>query len=325
MANDIFVIAEHREGELRDITFEILTKAREVASTIGGSVHAVLLGHGADNLAEALKTTADKVIYVENEKLGYFNSEYYQEALSSLFKEREPLLAVFGHTSQSFDLAPSLAVASDVPIITGCSDFRVEGTKVLSTNPVYGGKINAEYSFDAASGGIVALLPGSVAVEEGGKSAEIEKIQFTFDKEFEEKQFIKFVEAAAGEIDITQAEKIVAIGRGIKEEENLKIIEEFASRIGAVVACSRPIVDAGWLPKDRQVGSSGKTVKPKLYIALGISGAFQHVTGMKASDTIIAVNKDPKAPIFTAAHYGIVDDLFKVVPALQEKVVEMRA
>ncbi|RKZ29129.1 electron transfer flavoprotein subunit alpha/FixB family protein, partial [bacterium] len=270
------------------------------------------------------KTCADKVIYIENEKLGHFHSEYYQEALSSIIRERKPTLTVFAHSSPTYDLAPALAVALDIPAIMSCADFRFENGKLISTNPVYGGKINAEYSFDTSNGGIVTFLPGSIPVEDSGLSGEIEKIQFQFDKEFEEKRFIEFVEAAAGEIDITQADKVVAIGRGIKEEENMQMIKDFADAIGAVVGCSRPIVDAGWLPKDRQVGSSGKTVKPKLYIALGISGAFQHVMGMKASDTIIAVNKDPNAPIFAVAHYGIVDDLFKVVPALQAKIAELK-
>ncbi len=324
MSGDIFVLVEHRKGVIRDVTFELLTRARKLAQDTGGAVNALLLGYGVDDFADRLKTEADKVIYIENEKLGHIHSEYYQEVLTSLLQERAPLVTLLGHTSASFDLAPALAIALELPIISGCSDCRLENNQVYSLNQLYGGKINAEYSFDAQDGGLITILPGSIAAEDGGVAGEIEKIAFEFDKEFEAKQFLEFVEAAAGEIDITQAEKIVAIGRGIKEEENLEIIEQLAETIGGVVACSRPIVDSGWLPKDRQVGSSGKTVKPKLYLAIGISGDFQHLMGMRNADTIVAINKDPNAPIFGAADYGIVDDLFKVVPALEEKVKELK-
>ena len=139
------------------------------------------------------------------------------------------------------------------------------------------------------------------------------------------RRFVEYVEAAVGDVDITKSDVIIAVGRGIKEEENMALVEELAELLGGVVGCSRPVVDAGWLPKDRQVGSSGKTVKPKLYLAVGISGQFQHMSGMKAAETIVAINKDPKAPIFAAADYGIVGDLFKVVPALKEKIAEVRA
>ncbi|MBN2542259.1 electron transfer flavoprotein subunit alpha/FixB family protein [bacterium] len=324
MSKDIYALAEHRQGEMRDVTFEILTKAKILAKETGGSTVAVILGSGIDNLAESLKSYADKVVYIENDKLGHFHSEYYQEALKSLFEERKPFLMVMGHTSVAYELAPSLALKLDIPVITGCIDFRIDGSSVYSVNSVYGGKVNAEYSFNSENGGIVTILAGSMPAEEGGLSGELEKVSFSFDLEFEDKIFLQFVEAVAGEIDITQAEKIISIGRGIKEEENLAMIQELADSIGGVVACSRPIVDAGWLPKSRQVGSSGKTVKPKLYIAIGISGDFQHLMGMRNADTIIAINKDPNAPIFGAADYGIVDDLFKVVPALKDKVAELK-
>jgi electron transfer flavoprotein alpha subunit len=152
----------------------------------------------------------------------------------------------------------------------------------------------------------------------------IQKIDAPVTNQPDYKKFIEYIEAAVGDVDITKADVLVGVGRGIKEQANLAMIEEFAEVVGGVVACSRPIVDANWLPKDRQVGSSGKTVKPKLYIAVGISGAFQHIAGMKNADTIIAINKDPNAPIFNEADYGIVDDLFKVVPALKNKIMEMK-
>ncbi|RKZ27806.1 electron transfer flavoprotein subunit alpha/FixB family protein [bacterium] len=323
MNKDIFVVIEHRQERIADVSYELLTKGYQIAEKLGGEVIAVLLADDGDQMAQSLKSYADKVLYIRNEIFKNLHSEYYCDALSSIIGERKPALILFGHTVDSFEVAPALAEQLEIPIISNCVDFDIDGDFVRATVPLYGGKINGEYSFNAENGGIISVIPGAVKVENPQKSGEIEKIEFTFEKEYDDKEFIEFIEAAAGEIDITQAEKIVAIGRGVKDEENIDMIKDFADSIGAVLACSRPIVDAGWLPKERQVGSSGKTVKPKLYIALGISGAFQHISGIK-SDTIIAVNKDPNAPIFKVAHYGIVDDVFKIIPALKAKIEEMK-
>ncbi|RLC47437.1 MAG: hypothetical protein DRH57_04085 [Candidatus Cloacimonadota bacterium] len=320
MRKDIFVLVEHRKGEIRDITFELLTKARNMVQT-GGFVYAIVLAKNGDNFIEKLKSEAHRILCIENEKLEHFHSDYYQQVLGSIITDRKPLLTLFGQTSYTMDIAPSLAVQLDLPIVMGCIEFEIGDDKIFTINQVYGGKIHTRFSFPSKNGGIISIQPGTFTAEQGDLSAEIERITFSFE-EITNKKFIQFVEAVAGEIDITQAEKIVAIGRGIKEKDNLQIIEDFAESIGAVVACSRPIVDAGWLPKERQVGSSGKTVKPKLYIALGISGDFQHLIGMRNADTIIAVNKDPNAPIFGIADYGIVDDLLKIVPALKKKIME---
>ncbi len=324
MRKDIFTVVEHRQGKIQDVSYEILTKARQLSDEIGGQCVALILGSDVDEIARSLTNTADKILYIDSEKLANLHSDYYSEALSSLIDERKPLLTLFGHTSDSFEIAPALAAHLDIPIITNCVDFHIEGERVVAKVPLYGGKIDGEYSFDAQNGGIISLLQGAIKAEDGQKSGDVEKIPFTFDRDFDSKEFLEFIEAAAGEIDISQAEKIVSVGRGIKDGENIELVKDFAESIGAVLACSRPIVDAGWLPKERQVGSSGKTVKPKLYIALGISGAFQHLAGMKGADTIIAVNKDPNAPIFSVAKYGIVDDLFKIVPALKKKIEEIQ-
>jgi electron transfer flavoprotein alpha subunit len=171
---------------------------------------------------------------------------------------------------------------------------------------------------------MLTLRSGLCPAQEGNLEAEIQRIESPITSQPDYKKFIEYIEAAIGDVDITKADVIIGVGRGIKEQANVAIVEELAKAIGGVVACSRPIVDANWLPKDRQVGSSGKTVKPKLYIAVGISGAFQHIAGMKNSGTIIAINKDPNAPIFNDADYGIVDDLFKVVPALKNKIAELK-
>jgi len=190
---------------------------------------------------------------------------------------------------------------------------------------MYGGKMSAEVHFKEAPCTMITIRAGSFPSEGLREiNGAVEQVPFTFDKDYAYKKFLQYVEAAVGDVDITQADVIVSVGRGIGDPENLPMVEELAKLLGGVVACSRPVADKNWLPKERQVGTSGKTVKPKLYIALGISGAFQHTAGMKGAATIIAVNKDAKAPIFSVAHYGIVDDLLKVVPGLVAKVRERK-
>jgi electron transfer flavoprotein alpha subunit len=179
--------------------------------------------------------------------------------------------------------------------------------------------------FEEADGIVITVRSSSYTIEEPNFSGEIVQFDHPPAEEISVRKFIEYVEAAIGDVDITQADIVIGIGRGIKEPDNLKVVEELAAAIGGVLACSRPVVDAGWLPKDRQVGSSGKTIKPKLYIALGISGAFQHAAGMKGSETVVAVNKDCNAPIFGIADYGIVGDMFKVVPVLKQKIDEIKA
>ncbi len=201
----------------------------------------------------------------------------------------------------------------------------MDGAAVSVTRQIYGGKIDERVSFRDAATALVTVRAAAFPVENGKKSGSVTEPDVTVPDEPAIRRFVEYVEAAVGDVDITKSDVIVAVGRGIKEEENLALVEELAELLGGVVGCSRPVVDAGWLPKDRQVGSSGKTVKPKLYVAVGISGQFQHMSGMKAAETIVAINKDPKAPIFSEADYGIVGDLFKIVPALKEKILAARA
>ena len=323
MSKTIFVVVEHRKNEIRDITFELLTKAQNLSEKEDAQVTAVLLSSSCDDLVNSLKPYSHHIVCIEDSRLEQFHSDYYQQVLVSVITERKPILTMLGHSSYGWELAPSLAAALDIPLVTGCMDLSFQGNSILALKPAYGGKINCELALAETWGYMTTFPAGTFAVGKGNLNADIEKVECAIE-DIDTKRFIQFVEAVAGEVDIAQAQKIVTIGRGIKEEENIKLIEDFARSIDAVVACSRPIVDAGWLPKDRQVGSSGKTVKPKLYIALGVSGDFQHVLGMRNSDTIIAVNKDANAPIFTVADYGIVDDLFKVVPALQGKIQELK-
>lgn len=323
MTKDIFVIAEHRRGEIRDITFELLTKGYELSKD-RGRLHTVILGFQNEKMIDELKPFSDGILNIDDEKLKDFNAEYYQMVLSNLLQEKKPFITLMGQTAFGIDLAPSLATALDMPYAADCIDIEIVKERVYTEKQIYGGKISSRVSLVENWGYMVSVRPGSIVPKEGELKAEVTAITSPLKEEIYYRRFVQYIEAAKGEVDITQAEVVVGIGRGLKEDKNLPLMEEFAKSIGGVLGCSRPVVDAGWLSKDRQVGSSGKTVKPKLYIAVGISGAFQHVMGMKGADTIVAINKDPNAPIFTVSDYGIVGDLFQVIPKLSKKVLEIK-
>jgi len=322
---EIFVLVEHRQGKIRDITYEMLQAGETLASQQGASSTAVLLGHNVKNFAEELATKASKVLVVEDAQLEHFNSIPYQEVLSSLITKYRPLLTLMGHSAFGMDLAPSLSVEMGFPLVTDSIGLSFEGNRLKAVRSIYGGKVNANVSVRESKGYVATVRPGCFSPgppgeKKGGIVTEPSPLQGTIDL----KKFIEYIEAPLTGEDITQAEIIVSVGQGIGGPENIPMIEEVAKSLGGVLACSRPVVDRNWLPKERQVGISGKTVKPKVYIAIGISGAFQHVTAMQGSDTIIAINKDPRAPIFGVADYGIVDDFQNVIPILKEKAKGMK-
>jgi electron transfer flavoprotein alpha subunit len=323
---EIFVLAEHRQGQIRDITYEMLTKAREIAEKTRADLSVVMLGKEVKEKAKSLTEYAEKVLLIQDAKLENFNSEVYQKVLTRLISEHKPLLTLIGHTSYGVELAPRLAAALNAPLVTDCIDLAFENENLSVTRQMYGGKVNVKAAVRKAETYVATIRQAAFTAQKpsaqvGGQIAEA---SYPPTEETTSKRFIQYVLPPPGGVDITGAEKLVGIGRGIRDAANVPQIEELAKAIGAVLACSRPIVDKGWLPSDRQVGTSGKTVKPKLYMAVGISGAFQHVLGMKSSDLIIAINKDPNAPIFNFADYGVVDDLFKVVPSLKNKVYELK-
>jgi len=323
----IFVLAEHRQGQIRDITYEMLTKAREIAEKTNKELTAIILGNNIAKHAKTLAEYTKTVILIQDPKLENFNSETYKKILTKLITEHTPSLVMMGHTSYGIELAPRLATALNTPLATDCIDLGFEGDTLTITRQMYGGKVNVKAVARKAETYMVTIRQATFTAQKPAQPAngQITEQPSPLTEEIAEKRFIQYVLPPPGGVDITAAEKLVGIGRGIKDQANMPQMEELANTLGAVLACSRPIVDKGWLPNDRQVGSSGKTVKPKLYIALGISGAFQHVLGMKSSDLIIAVNKDPKAPIFSFADYGIIEDLFKIVPPLKNKINEVKA
>lgn len=323
---EIIVVAEHRRGELRDVTWEMLSKGRELSESLGGELSVALLGKDVKNMAEALKPKANRVLLVEDNRLECYNSESYEKVLAQLVTERKPLLTMIGHTATGMDFAPGLAAQLKTPLATDCIGIDPKDGAFAITRQIYGGKINASVSFLKPGPQFMATIRAGAfpAVEKEPLPGEIVSVPSPLTEESLARRFLEYVEAATGEVDITQADVLIAVGRGIKDAENIPMVKELADSLGGVLACSRPVVDKKWLPKGCQVGTSGKTVKPKVYIAIGISGAFQHVAGMKGAGAIIAINKDPKAPIFGVAQYGIVADLFKIVPVIKDKIKELK-
>jgi electron transfer flavoprotein alpha subunit len=322
---EIIVIAEHRRGELRDVTWEMLSKGRQLAESTGAELGVALLGKGMNPLADALKPKVKRVLLIEDPRLEAFNPETYKKVLIQLITERKPFLTLIGHTAMGMDYAPRLAASLKMPLATDCIGIEAKDETLSLIRQLYGGKVNAEVSFTKKGPFMVTVRPGAFpVVEKEPLAGDVVSIPSSLTDEGLARRFVEFVEAAAGEVDITQADILVSVGRGIKEIANIPIVKELADALGAPLACSRPVVDKKWLPKGCQVGTSGKTVKPKVYIAVGISGAFQHIAGMKGAGTIIAINKDPKAPIFSVAQYGIVGDLFKIVPVIKDKIKELK-
>ena len=320
----ILVVTEQRKKTLSDISLQMLSKGRQLADQTGAELLALVIGKDVSKHADELSRWADRVLTVRDDRLEEPLAEPCQQILSSIIKERKPELVLIGHSSFGMDLAPSLAVELEAPLVTDCIDISIENDNVLTTRSIYNGKVNAVYSFARSETVIVTGRVGEFPVQESDKQGQIEEVTLPLEEAFSHKEFEGYVEQEAGGVDITKADVLVSVGRGIKEKGNIEMADELAQVLGGVVSCSRPVVDHGWLPSEHQVGLSGRTVKPRLYLALGISGAFQHAVGMKGSKMIVAINRDDRAPIFTVADYGIIDDIFKVVPILTKKIAELK-
>jgi electron transfer flavoprotein alpha subunit len=313
MSNDIFVITEHMAGMFSDVSFEMVGKAKELASAFGGQVIAVSLGSGisADVFA------SDATIYVDDAALAQFNPEAYGKVIEALVKEKSPRLVLFGWTATGMDLAAWLSARTGKPCVAYARDLCIENGALVVNSQIYGGKMIAEVAPDGDMA-IVACLAGSFPAEAGKGSTAATTIASPISLDGLKTKFVEAIKPAGGDVDITAQDKLVSIGRGIGGKENIELAQELAEALGAVVSASRPVVDAGWLPRTRQVGKSGLKVKPKLYLMLGISGAPEHLEGMNSAELIIAVNTDKKAPIFNVAHYGATADLFEVAEEMLE-------
>ena len=321
----VLVIAEHRKGEIRDITLEMIWKGRALCNELGHTLTVALMGRGVAPFAEELAVGADEVLLIEDDTLDIFQYDLYLGIVKEVIAEETPAITLVGHTSWGMNLAPALACELNMPFATDCVDLLVEDDRVFALRQIYTGKINAKVSFRDGSPIMVTIRPGSFPAEPKEKAeGRVVRKEFGALKAERRQGFVEYAESPAGDVDITQAELLISVGRGIGEEENLPLVKELAEVLSGVLSCSRPIVDKNWLPKYLQVGTSGKSVQPKVYVAIGISGAFQHLAGIKGAGTVIAINKDPKAPIFREADYGMVGDLFDLVPVIKDKAVEMK-
>ncbi|MFH1122702.1 MAG: electron transfer flavoprotein subunit alpha/FixB family protein [Pseudomonadota bacterium] len=318
---EIFVVVEHRNGEVREITHQMLWKASELSQKLSQRLTAVLIGGKDEPFIDDLRKRADSVILVEDERLRDFNGDFYKEILYRLIQEHQPSMILMGHTPWGMDFAPSLAIKTGFPIATDCVNILVDDGPPKAVRQIYSGKLFSKVSLRESKGYLFTVRSGAFPADKvGERQAEVIKKEIQEDLPEVRRRFVGFEDAGAGEVDIAQAELLVSIGRGIGEQDNVGIMKELADLMGGVLSCSRPVVDKNWLPKYHQVGTSGKSVKPKVYLAFGISGAFQHVAGIGGAGTVIAINKDKKAPIFRVADYGVVDDLFKIADALKAKL-----
>jgi electron transfer flavoprotein alpha subunit len=316
MSTDVLAVAEHRRGDLRDVSFELVTAGREFADATGGNLHVAVVSGNVESLAEEL--SLDGVDVVHTVDYGEeFNHDVYVQAVEALYDEVDPTAVVMPNSVNGLDYAPAVADRLALPLVTDAVGFEWDGG-LTATREMYGSKVETTVEVDAER--VAVTIRGGEWPGTGDLGdAEIRTLEFTPDEESIRSTVTGFEEAGGGDVDISEAEVLVSVGRGIEEEENIELVERLADALDATLSASRPIVDNDWLPKNRQVGQSGKVVTPKVYIAIGISGAVQHVAGMKGSETIVAINNDPNAPIFDIADYGIVDDLFEVVPELIEE------
>jgi electron transfer flavoprotein alpha subunit len=325
----IFVIADHRDSRVRTNTDELLVFARKVGQDFNQPVSVIALGAGMGAVAEQLQTRpVERVLVVDDPALADKNPEATVRAVRSVPKTETAFMVVAAHNSEGIDFMPRLAVSMRRPLIAGCVGYEKVGDGFLLTRQIFNAKLSMNVAPRLAPA-LVTLMPGAFPVDEAaapsGQPAPVTPVAVDFSKLAARRKVVGRSEENRGEMDLTAAPIVVAGGRGLKQKENLQLIFDLAAAAGGAVGASRPVVDAEWLPRERQVGSSGQTVSPRLYIAVGISGAIQHLVGMQTSRCIVAINKDPDAPIFKVAHYGIVDDLFKVVPALTRILTDLKA
>lgn len=329
MAETVLVIAEQRQGELNRLSWETLVAGQQLAEARGARLAVALAGKDVGKLAEEfLGKKIDEFYRVEHDLLEPYTPDGYAAALEQLIQQVEPTLVLLPHSYQVRDFAPKLAARFQRSLISDCVGLSTAGGETLFVRQMFQGKTNADVAAVGEPPHFASFQAGAFradAVKDGDKKAEVKKAEVRLAADAIRTKAEEPFREAKQAVDLTQAPIIVAIGRGIKEKENIQLAEKLAKLLGGELAASRPICDEGWLPMERQIGSSGQTVAPKLYLALGISGAIQHVVGMKGSRAVAAINKDANAPIFEVADYGIVGDLFEVVPALIELLEKQSA
>ena len=337
----VFVFAQQVDNVIRNIAYELIGKGKELAKDLGVEVTAVLVGSDVKGLADQLaEYGADKVIVVDDPELKEYRTEPYTHAIASVIKEFKPEIFLIGATAIGRDLGPRVCARIHTGLTADCTkldigDFpmnpvpgrETKHNQLLMTRPAFGGNTIATIACPDFRPQMATVRPGVMqkAPKEAGKKAVVTEFNPGFTKNNKYVDILEVVKAVSNTVDIMDAKILVSGGRGVGSPENFKILDDLAEAIGGTVSCSRAVVDAGWKPKDLQVGQTGKTVRPNVYFAIGISGAIQHLAGMEESDIIVAINKDESAPIFDVADYGVVGDLNKIVPMLTEKIKEAKA
>jgi electron transfer flavoprotein alpha subunit len=326
----ILLITEQRAGKWNKVSFETLAAAQQIAQQSSSTLSGAVLGKGVTTLAEELAgSQLDEVLLIEHELLANYTPDAYTIALRQVVESAKPDLILLPHTYQVRDFAPKLAASLGKGMIGDCTGYRNENGKLVFVRQMFQGRTAADVVFLGEGPWVASFQAGAfradLAAKHASGKAPVKVVTVDLKPEQIRTKPLELFREAKQAVDLTQAPILVSIGRGIKAPENIPMAEKLAKAIGGEICASRPICDEGWLPMDRQIGSSGQTVSPKLYLALGISGAIQHVVGMKGSRTIAAINKDQNAPIFEIADYGIVGDLFEIVPALIEELEKSKS
>jgi electron transfer flavoprotein alpha subunit len=329
MPETILVVVEQREGKLNRASWETLRAGQSLAAETGWTLDAAVVGLGVAAIAsEIAGKKVSKVYAVEGAALNPYTPDAFCSALKQFLSEKKPKLVLMPHTYQVRDFIPQLATSMQRTVISDCIGYRKDGDQLLFTRQMFQGKFAADVSFSCDAPWFVTFQSGAFRgdqVEAGSSDAPVETVQIDVPSDKIRNKPQEVFKEAKQAVDLTQAEIIVSVGRGIKEQKNIDLARQLADALGGEIAASRPICDSGWLPMDRQIGSSGQTVAPKLYLALGISGAIQHIVGMKGSRSVVAINKDNEAPIFEIADVAVVGNLFDIVPPLIEEVKKARS
>lgn len=327
MPDTILAIVEQHQGKLNRVSWETIVAAQAIAADTGWAVEAAVVGNGIAALAtEVAAKKLTKVYAVDSPQLDRYNPDAFAAALKQFITTKQPKLVLLPHTYQVRDFAPKLATQLGRCVISDCTGYKHDGGRLLFIRQMFQGKFSADVSFGSDSPWIATFQNGAFRgdkAEAGPAAAPVESFAVSLDAARNQPE--EWFKEAKQAVDLTQAEIIVSVGRGIKEQKNIELAQQLAAALGGEIAASRPICDNGWLPMDRQIGSSGQTVSPKLYLALGISGAIQHIVGMKGARAVIAINKDSEAPIFEIADVAVVGNLFDIVPPLIEEIKKARS
>ena len=318
MPGDILVLVEHSADKIDSLSFQLLAIGQRLAAEMKVDLLAAAIGHRMENVVEALQGHGtDKILVVDDPALPLASAEVQAHVFARVARQIAPRLVLIGYSLVGMELTPAIANNLEMNALTNCVNIELRDGVVTVTRPLFDGTMQAHIALDETATAVIALQQGTVpAIVPSAKQAVVHWITIDVNSVPSRSRVLEITEEPKGDVDLGKAEIIVAVGRGIGNQEKIHFTAELAEALGGTLACSRPVVDVGWLPRERQVGASGKSVTPKVYIACGISGAIQHLTGMRESKRIIAINKDANAPIFQVAHIGVVGDLFEIVPAL---------